>query len=779
MTRQQIPGYCALCISRCGCLSTVENGVLTQVEADPRHPTGKSFCIKGKAAPEMVNSPDRLLRPLKRSRPKGDPDPGWQPISWDEALDFTAQGMQTIASRLGPEALAFSVTTPSGTAVADGLPWIFRLINAYGSPNTVWTTHICNWHKDFATAFTIGADSGMPDFARTGCLVLWGFNPATCWPAQASEATAAIRRGAKLIVIDPRQAGLAHKADHWLRVRPGTDGALALGIAAAMIESGRYDIKFIRDWSNGAFLVRDDNGRFLTEADLAEGGATARYVAWDEAAQQPAIYDPSTGAYREPPRHAALSGSFDIATLRGPQTCRPAFDLYAALCRDYSPEKTQAITGVSAEQIRAVAEMLHTHGPVSYYAWAGVGQSTNASQTSRAMNILYALTGSLDAPGGNAHFSKPRLNPVFGFDLRSPQQAAKTLGREERPLGPAKNGWITTRELYRAILEEQPYAVKGLLSFGSNLLQSRPSPQEGVAALRSLDFFVHCDLFLTPMANDADVILPVASPWEREGLAAGFMVSQEADALLQLRQAVVPPRGESRSDAWIAFELAKRLGLARHFFGGDIEAGLRYMLEPCGVTPEQLRAQPQGVRLPLATRYREYEEKGFATPSRRVEIYSQALLDIGQAPLPHYLAPAAGHERHPEWRERYPLTLTTAKWVQYCHSQQRNLPSLRRKMPHPLVELHPDTAAQRRIAEQDWVNIRSPHGTMQARAKFNPSLERGVICTQYGWWRVETEGADTGANANYNSLIGNRMRDPISGSFPLRAYACEVEKIGV
>ncbi|MHB9118194.1 MAG: molybdopterin-containing oxidoreductase family protein [Burkholderiales bacterium] len=777
--QQQIPGYCALCISRCGCLSTVEDGVLTQVEADPRHPTGKNFCIKGKAAPEMVNSPERLLQPLKRTRPKGGPDPGWQPISWDEALEFTVRGMQTIASQHGPEALAFSVTTPSGTAVADGLPWIFRLINAYGSPNTVWTTHICNWHKDFATALTVGADSGMPDFANTGCLVLWGFNPATCWLAQAHEATAAIRRGAKLIVIDPRQAGLAHKADHWLRVRPGTDGALALGIAAAIIENGGYDKKFIRDWSNGPFLVRDDNGRFLSEADLAEDGAAASYVAWDEAARRPAIYDPSTGTYRGPPQQAALFGAFEIATLRGPLLCRPAFDLYAAVCREYSPEKTQAVTGVPAEQIRAVAELFHRHGPVSYYAWSGVGQNTNASQTSRAMNVLYALTGSLDAPGGNVHFSKPRLNSVFGFDLRPPQQAAKALGRSERPLGPAKHGWITTRELYRAILEKQPYAVKGLLSFGSNLLQSRPNPQEGVQALRSLDFFVHCDLFLTPMANDADVILPVASAWEREGLAAGFMVSQEADALLQLRQTVVPPRGESRSDAWIAFELAKRLGLDRHFFGGDMEAGLRHILEPSGVTLEQLRAQPQGVRLPLTTRYRAYEEQGFATPSRRVEIYSLALLDIGQAPLPYYQAPAASHEQRPEWRERYPLTLTTAKWVQYCHSQQRNLPSLRGKMPHPLVELHPETAARRRIAEQDWVSIRSPHGAMQAKAKFNSSLERGVVCAQFGWWRVETAAGDAGPNANYNGLIGNQECDPISGSFPLRAYACEVEKIGV
>jgi anaerobic selenocysteine-containing dehydrogenase len=217
------------------------------------------------------------------------------------------------------------------------------------------------------------------------------------------------------------------------------------------------------------------------------------------------------------------------------------------------------------------------------------------------MCLLYALTGAIDAPGGNVYFAKPKLNNVFGRDLIPLAQPAKTLGLTERPLGPAKSGWITTRELYRAILEEQPYPVKGLVAFGSSLLHSRPSPEEGVRALRKLDFYVHCDLFLTPMAAEADMVLPVSSAWEREGIADGFRVNQEADALLQLRTAVVPPRGESRSDTWIVFELAQRLGLKDQFFDGNIDAGIESMLEPSRVTLETLRAHPEGIALPLST----------------------------------------------------------------------------------------------------------------------------------------------------------------------------------
>lgn len=780
MSQHRIPGYCPQCISRCGCISVVEDGVLVRVEPDQFHPTGDSLCIKAKAAPELVNSAERLLYPMKRTRPKGDPDPGWQRISWEEALDYAVDKMRAAAQRHGPEAVAFSVTTPSGTAIADSVGWIFRLINAYGSPNAVWTSHVCNWHKDVASAFTIGADIGMPDYAHTGCIVYWGFNPAVCWPAQAKEAIRAIKRGAKLVVVDPRRAGLAGRADQWLRLRPGTDGALALGIAGAMIAAGWYDRDFIVQWSTGPFLVRGDNGRLLTEADLRQGGAADRLVAWDKSGGSPAVYDPQTRQYLDPSGEVALFGEFEVASLQGSVTCRPAFDLYAALCRKYTPERVAEICGVPAQQVEATARLLRESGPVSFYAWSGVGQNTNATQTSRAIFLLQTLTGSIDAPGGNVYFTKPRLNNIFGAELLPASQRAKALGAAERPLGPACSGWITEFDLYRAILQEQPYPVKGLVGFGSNLLLSRPGLETAREALEKLDFYVHADLFLTPMGHYADVVLPVATAWEREGLQVGFMVSQQADARLQLRPKAVQPRGEARSDTWIAFELAQRLGLGAHFFDGDIEAGLRHVLAPSGVTPETLRDHPEGVQLPLETCYRKYRENGFATPSGRIEIYSAQLLDIGQQPLPDFVEPAQSPRSRPELKETFPLVLTSAKWVQFCHSQQRSLPMLRQRMPHPLVEIHPETAAGQGIVAGDWVAITSPVGAMRARARLNANLDRGVVCAQFGWWQPCPELGLAGfadGDANFNSLIDHRACDPISGSLALRSGLCRIEKL--
>src|SRR5262249_60228411 len=138
-----------------------------------------------------------------------------------------------------------------------GLGRLGRVVRCVGSPTTIWGEGLCAWHRDYATAYTFGADIGVPDFARAGCLLLWGHNPTTSFLAQATAAAEAAARGAALVVVDPRRAGLAGRADQWLRVRPGTDGALALGLAGVMIAGGWYDRDFIRDWTTGPFPVAD------------------------------------------------------------------------------------------------------------------------------------------------------------------------------------------------------------------------------------------------------------------------------------------------------------------------------------------------------------------------------------------------------------------------------------------------------------------------------------------------------------------------------------------
>ncbi|MEJ0070721.1 MAG: molybdopterin-dependent oxidoreductase [Pseudomonadota bacterium] len=629
-----------------------------------------------------------------------------------------------------------------------------------------------------------------PDFPHTGCVLLWGHNPSTAWLTHATGAAAAKARGARLVVVDPRQAGLANKADLWLRVRPGSDGALALGVAGVMLEQGWYDRDFMRDWSNGPLLVHPETGRFLTAADLSSGGDPRHLVAWNEAAGRPLLYDPGAGAYETAAARPALFGVHTVDTPSGRLACPTALEKFRALCRSYSPERVAALCWIDADQVRAMAQLLHESGPVCYYGWTGVGQHTNATQTDRAIALVCALTGSFDAPGGNVIFDRIPVNDVRGAELMPSPQRAKTIGMATRPLGPPRGGWVTGRDLYDAILTGSPYPVRGLVGFGANLLVSHADGARAQAALSRLDFYLHSDLYMTPTAALADIVLPVTSAWEREGLRVGFEVSQAAESLVQLRAPVVAPRGETRSDSAIVFDLAQRLGHGDQFWNGDIDAGYRHILAPSGISLEALRQHPEGVRVKLTTRYRKYADTtngaapGFATPTRKVEVYSQLFLEHGQPPLPDFVEPATGPYGPPELAERFPLVLTCAKATQFCHSQHRNLPRLRRQLPDPLVEIHPTTAAARAIADADWVTIETPHGQIRARAKLRASLDPRVVAGQHGWWQacdalgLPGYAAVGPASANYNAAISSDLVDPVSGVPSHRSFLCEIRKLG-
>ena len=789
----EVPTYCPLCVSRCGARATVTNGTFT-LGRDPSHPTGKALCVKGKAAPEIAAHPDRLRYPLKRIGAKGASDPGWERIDWDEALDTVADRLRALARDHGPESVAFSSVSPSTSAIVDCVDWIQRLQRAYGSPNLVTSMELCGWGRYLASLYTYGASvpgEYMPDLDAAGCILFWGYNPTVSRLAHATATKAALRRGAKLVVVDPRRVGLAAKADPWLQVRPGTDAALALAITNVMIERGWYDEPFVRRWTNGPLLVRTDTGRLLRASDLVASGDPGHHVAWDEAAGQPVVVDPAArGSDVGDHGRLALTGTVEVTTVGGVVACRPAFDLVAEQCRNTPPAVAEGITGVPALEIQRTAQVLWERRPVAFYTWSGLEQHSGTTQIIRAINVLYALTGCLDGPGGNVLFTPVPTNPIAGRELLDPAQRAKAIGVSDRPLGPARFEFVTGEDFYTAALEGRPYRARGLVSFGSNLLMAHGDSARGRSALQALDFHVHLDMFMSPTAEQADVVLPVTGAFEGEGLKVGFEVSQEAESLVQLRAPLVPPVGESRRDIDVIFDLATRLGLGEHFFDGDVDAGWAHHLAPSGVTLRQLRDNPTGVRLALETRHRKYAvvgddglPAGFDTQTGRIELYAERFLDVGQPAVPTFTEPMLSPRSRPDLANRFPLVLTCAKELHFCTTQHRQIASLRRHIPDPEVELHPDTAAARGIADGDWVEITTPKGSVRARASVDPTLTLGVVCGHHGWFEPCEELGLPGhppfgpSSANLNLVLSQTPSDPISGSSPLRAQLCEVTRL--
>ncbi|MGE0653315.1 MAG: molybdopterin-dependent oxidoreductase, partial [Alphaproteobacteria bacterium] len=708
---------------------------------------------------------------LLRTAPKGSADPGFTPISWSEALDIATRRIRELAAADGRQAIAFAVTTPSGTAIADSFAWIHRLAHAFGSPNLVFATENCNWHKDFSPMLTWGAGIGMPDFDRTGLILLWGFNPTATWLSQVERIKAAQRRGAKVVAIDPRRQGLARSANLWLGVRPGTDGALALGLCHLLIERGGADMGFLRQYTDAAFLVRQDDGALLKAADVCGPGYDDAPVIWDEIRGGPVPYDRATRLPADAGARPALVGRFDLPAGASIVSASTVFDRLRDQCAAFPPERVQSLTGVPADQIIQLADWLASSGPASFFTWTGTAQHAGATQMARAIHVLYALTGCLDAPGGNVWFARPLLEDVARFDWVTPETRALTLGLGERPLGPPQRGWITTRDLSRAIATEVPYPVRALVSFGGDFALTKPKTAHAQEALRKLDFFLMTELFLTPSCQEADLIFPAASCWEREGLQPGFMVDAAAEAWIQLRPAVVPAVGESRSDTAIVFELARRLGLADRFFGGDPEPGLAAMLKPTGLSPTDLRREPRGLRQALPDAIGARRQNGFATDSGRVELFAASLATVGEDPIPTYRPPP-----EPVPGGDYPLRLTCAKWPQFRHSQERQSASIRAAMPHPLVQIHPSNAAARGIADGDRITVHTPTGSFTGRAELSSAVLPEVVCAQYGWWDAEAPFTDPGLS--FNAAIDGEDFDAVSGSNALRSAVCNIDGHG-
>lgn len=774
----EVHSFCTLCKSKCGAIYTVEKGRLLSARPDSRHPTGAAMCPKGRAAPEIAHGSGRLTRPLRRTTPKSDPDPRWKEISWDEALTEIADRLGRIAAESGPRSVAFAMTTPSGTSLADSVDWIERLARAFGSPNICYSVEICNWQKDYAHGFTFGSALPTPDFAQADLAMLWGFNPAKTWLSQSAALSDAQSRGTRLAVIDPRKSTSALRADHWLRVRPGTDAALAMGIANILLESGQYDSEFLRRWSNGPLLVRDDNGRLLRAGELVADAPG--FVAWDEGAGQPYPYDTRFAVDR--PERLALRGRRRVRTLWGEEvTCVPAFQHYAEACAQWPLDRVVQETWVDRTQLCAFAEELGQSRSVAYFSWTGITQHVNATQSERAIATLYSLTGCYDAPGGNVVLPKHATYSPVSAELLASALQAGPLGIAERPLGPPSKGWVTPRDVCAAIETRKPYPVRALIGFGSNLVVSQPDSARTARALRQLEFQVHLDLFHNPTSQSADIVLPVNSAYEHEALRIGFEISHRAQEHIQLRPQLIEPVGESRSDTEVVFDLAQRLGLGKSFFGGDVEAGWNHQLGALGLTVKELRLKRGGVRVPLRLRHRKYAEvvapdgtvAGFATPTRRVELYSEQLAEHGHSPVPQ-------HVRSTQHDSSYPLILTSAKNGYYCHSQHRSIASLRRRSPDPVVELSPQAAAASGVFDGQWVRVVTPRAMVRMRARIDPSLHPEVAVAEYGWWQAAPElglpGADplSAAGSNYNLLVGDDERDPVSGAAPLRSAVCRI-----
>ncbi len=728
MAMNIVKTVCCLCGgSGCGMDVTVEDGRVVKVQGDVNHPESKGkLCVKGLAAMEFLYSPDRLKFPLKRIGKRGEGK--WERISWDEALGLISDGLQRAKAAYGPEAVCFQKGAGHDNTIGDVRPYLHRLANVFGSPNLATPFYNCYGPRVLNMFLMTGAIPS-PDAENAECIILWGINPTDSSLPRHLKIQEAAKRGAKIVVVDPRKTHFAQKADVHLQPRPGTDGALALGLLRVIVEEGLYDARFVAKWVVG-------------------------------------------------------------------------FDELKTLLNDYPLEKVEKITGVLAEDIKKAARLYAGTRPACIFLGNGLDQHTNCSQTIRAITALMAITGNLDARGGNIVFPPARLgkNAVELHDKLPAEMDKKRLGNEFLLARFEYTKLAHEPSLVRAILEETPYPVKAMLTIAANPMLASANTTQTKAALEKLDFLAVADIVMSETARLADVVLPACTFLEETYYAtyeAGAYMKPTYPGLLQLRPAVVPPLGESRPEWQITCDLARKLGYGEYFPWKDIGQAIDYELKPIGITVRDLQARPEGIQIPgpsflymklgkkgvpgklvidilngtifrkYPNMYHKYKIMKFLTPSKKVEIYSKKYEEMGYDALPVYREPSESPLGNPELAKDFPIVLTTgAKVMYYVHSQLRGIPSLNKRMPNNVLEIHPDTAGSYGIENGDTVRIDSPRASITCEARVTEKIVPGVAQLYHGF-----------GDANANALTDTGLLDPITGSAPMRSALCRITKV--
>lgn len=441
------------------------------------------------------------------------------------------------------------------------------------------------------------------------------------------------------------------------------------------------------------------------------------------------------------------------------------FDKLDEHVKAYTPKKVEEITWVPAADIKRCARIFATTRPGAIVQGiCSLERQTNNMQNNRVLAILQTITGNIDVPGGWVSTNAIRLT-----DLRIPVDEAP-MGAEDYPL--FYNAWGMTTPYGHAmvfpdrVLKEKPYPIKALIVAGGNPAVTIPDSTKYKQALEKLDLVVVIDVVMSETAEMADIVLPASSFLEQSGIGDFPPVAMHGLPYVMLRKKAIEPVGESWPDWNIWSELGRRMGYGEYFPWKTDEEMTEMLLEPSGITLKQLQDKPEGFFY-TQKQYGRYKEKGFRTPSGKIEIFSETFKDAGFDPLPAHREPTQSPIATTALAKEYPLILITgARTLEYIHGQLRHIPELRRIAPEALMEIHPSTAAQYGVVDGERVFVETKKGKIKIRAKLTEDIAPQVVSIPHGW-----------AVANVNILTDIELRDPISGYPEDKGLLCRIRKI--
>ncbi|MDH3668500.1 MAG: molybdopterin-dependent oxidoreductase [Paracoccaceae bacterium] len=657
-----VKSFCYSCPWNCPTEVYVRDGKVAYIKGNAEAPNNiGTRCSKGMASWWMTVDPDRLKYPMLRTNPKGERGE-FKRISWDEAFTFIADKLNEIAEKYGPEAVALTCHHDPNTQFYRHL-----LSDLYGSPNMYAHTSGCEQDRRSACLTIFGHVFPMHDFANSKYVILWGMNMlgANQGLFESRGVLEAKKRGAKLVVVDPNFTETAQKADEWIPVKPGTDGALALAMCKAIIDEGLHDADFVRQHCEGFDGFRDH---------LEEKG--------------------------------------------------------------YTPEWAESICGIDAATIRRLAREFATTKPAMSAIFKGSGYYTNGHDAGRACYILDAITGQVDG-AGNLHLKD--WAPV-GMPLAIPDEAKRAPTKDPLhvamgyPLAPD----LPNSRLPEAVIDGNPYPVKGLFVQSTNPVMSDPNRDRVQEMFKHLELAVCCDVLMSETALECDIVLPETSFYEMAEVRQGLWLGPEAI----ICQPAVEPVGESLPPYEIVKGIGQKMGWGEHFAYESWEDWAKTACENLPGGLEGLKEKGFWAQAPEFNKL----GKGLGTKTGKIEIYSHAYADTGHNPYPDYV------ERTVIPDEEYPLQVTHSKLSMHCNIVTQNNPLLMEICPENWVEINSVDAAKYGIADGGKCVIESPKDNITMTAKVVEGLVPGCISIRhghgFGHWAMGQVAKGKGAHSN-------------------------------
>ena len=666
---------CATCDIMCSVVTESKQGRVVRVRSSDNPIFRDNICMKGIVAPKGFANPNRILHPLKRVGERGSGE--WEQVSWEEALNDIGSRLKRIIADHGPE--AWAVSTSMWNAPDHGL--CRRVMNHIGTPNWTSGVALCAGNTAAVSRFTYGWFPNA-DVPNTKCILLLGHNPRRhSWTPMYNMIRQAQARGAKLIVADPRQSSSAKRADIWLPIKVGSDGALLFGFFKVILDEGLYDKDFVENWTVGfeEFKQRVDEYPLERVAEL-------------------------TGCEPEMIANAAR-----MYATEGP-ACIPWTPITDMQRNSTSAIRLQGI-------LRSVCGYLDIPGGESF----GSLPPDFVNQTLVEMHHVLSDEQKAKQLGSDDH-------PLFTYRGQSyfREPSKKAFGQEWINLA---TGCAMTppSSLFRAMAGEGPYPVKAFFFIGNNPMMSYPNMNLIIKAMMNQDLIVAHEQFMTPSAQLADYVLPADSWLERPLL----MDMMGWAAPLRISEKSMEPPGECRS-TWAFWKgIAGALDRAELVPWDTIEDFYDYLLAERGVTWKEFSESADVHFEP--PEYRKYRKTGFGTPTGKVELWSESLKDLGFDPLPYF-------REDPPVDPDYPLMFFPGvREDGFFQTGHRHIEEMRKRHPEPVAFVSPGTAEKYNLAEGEWAELENELAAISVQIAIKDTMPDGLVRVPHGWWKPEME----------------------------------------